>query len=59
MPCPARFGPEPRSGELIDAAGAAPLVLCGHCHWDAPLAALPGGSQVLNADGRVVVLRPA
>ncbi len=33
------------------------LVICGHSHWDEPLAVLPGGAQVLNVDGRAVLLR--
>jgi 3',5'-cyclic-AMP phosphodiesterase len=40
---------------LADRAGL--LVVCGHCYWSEPLAALPGGPQVLNVDHRVVVLR--
>jgi 3',5'-cyclic-AMP phosphodiesterase len=32
------------------------LVVCGHVHWPTPLAELRGGAQVLNVDGRVVVL---
>ena len=32
-----------------------PLTICGHVHWDQPLAQLPAG-QVLNVDARVVVL---
>lgn len=37
---------------------AAPvLTLCGHVHWREPLAALPNGGQVLNVDGRAVVLQ--
>lgn len=32
-----------------------PLTLCGHVHWDAPLARC-GRGQVLNVDARVVVL---
>lgn len=39
--------------------GGRPLVICGHVHWDRPLATLPGGTQVLNADARVVVLERA
>ena len=31
------------------------LVVCGHCHWDDPLAAF-GRSQILNSDTWVVVL---
>lgn len=34
---------------------AVPLTLCGHVHWDAPLARC-GQGQVLNVDARVVVL---
>jgi 3',5'-cyclic-AMP phosphodiesterase len=33
------------------------LVVCGHVHWAQPLAALEGGGQVVNADGRVIVLQ--
>ncbi|KFA88353.1 metallophosphoesterase family protein [Archangium violaceum] len=33
------------------------LVICGHSHWDEPLAELAGGAQVLNVDGRAVLLR--
>lgn len=33
-----------------------PLIIRGHCHWPTPLAQLPGGTQVLNVDGRVVIL---
>jgi len=32
------------------------LVICGHVYWPEPLAVLRGGTQVLNVDGRVVVL---
>lgn len=32
------------------------LVVCGHAHWNTPLVPLPGVGQVLNVDGRVVVL---
>ena len=35
------------------------LVVCGHVHWDAPLASLASGAQVLNADSRVLVLERA
>jgi len=38
------------------AAAKKPLVICGHKHWDAPLAQLPGGAQVLNVHERVVIL---
>ncbi|MFP2931663.1 metallophosphoesterase [Pyxidicoccus sp. 3LG] len=33
------------------------LVVCGHAHWDEPLATLRGGTQVLNVDSRAVLLR--
>jgi Icc-related predicted phosphoesterase len=33
------------------------LVICGHSHWEEPLGVLPGGTQVLNVDGRAVLLR--
>jgi hypothetical protein len=32
------------------------VVVCGHSHWEEPLAELRGGVQVLNVDARVVVL---
>jgi hypothetical protein len=33
------------------------LVVCGHCHWRQPLQELANGTQVLNVDGRAVLLR--
>jgi Icc protein len=33
------------------------LLVRGHAHWDTPLVELPGGTQVLNVDARVVVLQ--
>lgn len=33
------------------------LVVCGHAHWEEPLATLKGGTQVLNVDSRTVLLR--
>ena len=33
------------------------LTLCGHVHWPTPLATLSNGGQVLNVDGRFVVLQ--
>lgn len=32
------------------------LIFCGHSHWDKPLATLENGSQIVNVEGRVVVL---
>lgn len=32
------------------------LTVCGHVHWETPLATLPNGAQVLNVDSRVVLL---
>jgi Icc-related predicted phosphoesterase len=37
------------------AARPPPLVVCGHVHWDEPLATI-GTSQVVNVDGRALVL---
>jgi Icc protein len=42
--------------DLIDESPTKPLTICGHCHWNMPLAITPGGSQVLNVDGRVVLM---
>ena len=51
-------GPEQRgSDEVRDAVRPlGGLVVCGHVHWDAPLHTPAVGPQVLNVDGRVVVL---
>jgi len=35
------------------------LVVCGHCHWKEPLATLANGTQVVNVDSRLIVLRGA
>lgn len=35
------------------------LICCGHCYWPDPLATFSQGTQVINADSRVVVLRSA
>lgn len=40
-------------------AGATPLVVSGHCHWPVALVELATGLQLLNVDGRVVVLARA
>lgn len=40
--------------EALESRGA--LVVCGHCHWHDPLAELPSGRQILNVDGRAVLL---
>lgn len=34
------------------------FVVCGHAHWEEPLATLRGGTQVLNVDSRAVLLTP-
>ncbi len=39
--------------------GAATLVCCGHRHWPEPLRELTNGTQVLNCEGRIVILRSA
>jgi len=44
--------------ELLVAADRKPLVFCGHCGWpNSPMASLPGGQQIVNFDGRAVILR--
>ena len=50
---------EQRGNEDVRAtieAGGVPFTVCGHCHWDAPLASHETG-QILNVDARCVVLR--
>jgi Icc protein len=37
-------------------AGEVGVTVCGHCHWDEPLASHASG-QILNVDARCVVLR--
>ena len=44
---------------LLEVAAPGTLVLCGHCHWHEPLATLGEGCQVLNSDGRAVLLQAA
>lgn len=50
--------PELRGNPEVRAAvdGSKTLVVCGHVHWNTPLATLAGGTQVLNVDARAVVL---
>lgn len=44
--------------EALDHAHPAPpLCICGHDPWETPVVQLPNGTQVLNVDHRVVVLR--
>ncbi|MBH24325.1 MAG: hypothetical protein CMH57_07735 [Myxococcales bacterium] len=42
--------------KALNKAEASALVICGHRHWDTPLATLKGGTQILNVDSRVVLL---
>lgn len=51
-----RGSPEVRRG--LERSGPI-LVLCGHVYWPTPTTDLRGGAQVLNADGRVVILQRA
>ena len=44
----------PAMRELIE-RHAVPLTVCGHVHWESPLAEHAGG-QILNVDTRVIVL---
>ncbi len=48
----------PAARASITAMETPPLVAFGHCHWEVPLLE-EGGRQMLNLDGRVVVLRAA
>lgn len=57
-PAPGMRGGEPLVGEALAATGRPTLVVCGHARWPAALHAF-GPHQVLNADGRVVVLERA
>ena len=58
----------PEAGELpghaevnaaLEGLESPPLVVCGHVHWDTPLAVTSSGAQVLNVDFRVVVIEHA
>ncbi|XZE56077.1 metallophosphoesterase family protein [Planctomycetaceae bacterium SH139] len=49
------FRGSPRIREVLGKSEKT-LVVRGHSHWPEPLAELPGGTQVLNVDARVVVL---
>jgi len=40
----------------VVAAGGTLLTICGHVHWPEPLAEVAQGVQVLNVDGRALVL---
>lgn len=48
-----QYGNPVISERLLD--GDTQLTVCGHVHWDRPLARF-GGGHVVNVDGRVVVL---
>lgn len=56
-PCGAR--PQRGNTQVRDAieSGASALTVCGHVHWQDPLAELANGGQVVNVDSRVLVLR--
>lgn len=43
----------------LEGHGEELLVVCGHSHWDEPLATLPGGARILNVEARAVLLRRA
>jgi hypothetical protein len=57
---PGDQGSQPGNVELgVRLRGNAPaLTVCGHVHWNAPLARL-GDGHVLNVDGRAVLLTPS
>lgn len=42
--------------DVLERADRPPLTICGHVHWDEPIAELERGAQVLNVDSRVVIL---
>ncbi|MEL6177645.1 MAG: metallophosphoesterase [Myxococcota bacterium] len=42
--------------DTLNKAHVEALVICGHRHWEHPVASLEAGTQVLNVDSRVVVL---
>ncbi len=46
------------SEEIMNVLEKSPpnLVFSGHSHWDTPLATLHNGTQVVNLDGRVLIL---
>jgi hypothetical protein len=46
----------PSIRQVLEAASPT-LVIRGHDHWSTPLATLSNGTQVLNVEGRVIVLR--
>jgi Icc protein len=46
----------PRIRAIVEAAQV-PLTICGHDHWDSPLATCAHGGAILNVDARVIVLR--
>lgn len=59
---PDGVGRRQRGSELVrELLELAPpdLVVCGHVHWDDPLAELTHEAQVVNVDGRVIVLTRA
>ena len=56
IPGVARRG-NPEINELFELAPEGLLTICGHTHWPDPLVEVYG-RQVLNVEGRVVVLTP-
>lgn len=53
---PAGLPGNPRLASVLARSPRPLLTCCGHVHWDLALASLSERSQVLNADGRCVVL---
>lgn len=45
------------STQAICAAGRPSLIVRGHAHWDDPFCELANGTQILNVDQRVVIVR--
>jgi Icc-related predicted phosphoesterase len=52
------FRGNPHIGELLGRS-APTLVVCGHCRWPSPLKELTNGTQILNVDSRLCILRTA
>lgn len=48
----------PHIAELLRQS-APTLVVCGHCRWPHPLTELANGTQILNVDSRLCILRVA
>ena len=48
----------PEIREVLERGQPSPLVVCGHSKWDHPLHTMNNGTQVLNVEGRGLLLIP-